>query len=739
MTIGRFLKAVAGGGALAALFVVGLVAATGSVAATSNIVGSLADSSGLVGQWHLDTTFLVSGTHIPATPDSSGNGLDARVASASSVAGRFGNAFELAPGATSGAFVLNPGSVLEPATVTVLAWVKRSGSPGNYKYIVAKGARACNAASYALETGPSGGLVFYVDDGGQARVSADAGQAAWDGKWHLIAGTYDGSGVRLYLDGSQVGSATSAGAIPYALATASSNLAIGDYPSSACGTAFQFAGDVDEVRVYSRALTASELAYLASATGQTPPELPAPVTTTTTTTTARTTTTTTAGTTTTTATSTGGATTTASSKVANTTAPQIVGKVQAGATVSCDPGVWTGSPALTYSWYWQQATRTPPFRVVAGGRSFGATKGSYFARTRTQVLVEAGTVGTTRTIVLHDLPAAGATLVCSATAKGSGGAVSALSKPLAFQTEPPALVRTGTSFQFVRPSITPTVGGGGTNTCRPGIWSHYPTFDYAWYQVLPKARNAVASSTRLLSKGQRYTLTPRDETTTVECVVTARNTAGSAEASSNAYVVPAGAPHSTQPPFVDVHSQGPKSDPGLVGPEGGTAVAEQIQLGCDDGRWDRGDLTYVTQWFALDANGDLGQQLGFGSTYSLDMRPGKLQSSGTVECVVTATTSHHVSGTARSGPIAVWNGCREWFETSGTTVNLGAVALEGAAIATGGAVALFGVAFGGAGFSPLASWNLEPGSSTVYTQGPNCLDYQRYYEGQGYTVKQVDG
>ena len=51
-------------------------------------------------------------------------------------------------------------------SVTVSAWIERTGSPGAYKYVVAKGGHGCIAASYGLCSGPNGGLQFYVSRGG---------------------------------------------------------------------------------------------------------------------------------------------------------------------------------------------------------------------------------------------------------------------------------------------------------------------------------------------------------------------------------------------------------------------------------------------------------------------------------------------------------------------------------------------------------------------------------------------
>jgi Concanavalin A-like lectin/glucanases superfamily len=148
---------------------------------------------------------------------------------------------------------------LEPAAVSVSAWVKSSASPGIYRYVVAKGANGCSAASYGLYTGSGGGLEFYAstNDGLSWTVSPDAGQGVWNGQWHDVVGTYDGSTLRLYVDGQQVGAGTPDTApIAYGLPT-SNNVAIGDYPW--CPES-AFSGGVDEVKIFNRALDPREIA-----------------------------------------------------------------------------------------------------------------------------------------------------------------------------------------------------------------------------------------------------------------------------------------------------------------------------------------------------------------------------------------------------------------------------------------------------------------------------------------------
>lgn len=149
-------------------------------------------------------------------------------------------------------------SALDPAQVTVSAWVKSATAPGNFKYVVAKGASGCIAAAYGLYTGANGGLEFYVSNNGGLTyaISPDAGTGIWDGNWHSVVGTFNGSEVDLYVDGKEVGAGTP-DTTPIAYGLPSSNdLMIGNY--SGC-SGLGFSGKIDEVHIFNRALGAAEI------------------------------------------------------------------------------------------------------------------------------------------------------------------------------------------------------------------------------------------------------------------------------------------------------------------------------------------------------------------------------------------------------------------------------------------------------------------------------------------------
>jgi hypothetical protein len=79
-----------------------------------------------------------------------------------------------------------------------------------------------------------------------------------DGKWHHIAGVYDGTRSILYIDGKVDASVETSGSIK----TSDARVFIGH---NAQRSGRRFAGIVDDVRVYSRALSAEEIRDLAGA------------------------------------------------------------------------------------------------------------------------------------------------------------------------------------------------------------------------------------------------------------------------------------------------------------------------------------------------------------------------------------------------------------------------------------------------------------------------------------------
>ncbi len=152
---------------------------------------------------------------------------------------------------------------LQPAQITVSAWVRGTASSG-YRYVVGKGANGCSSGSYAIYQDYWGDLRFYITDAnGTTRLSGGAAPAGiWNGKWHHVAGTYDGTTAKLFVDGKLVpvsatdpASPTAPSAIDYTTST-TGDLGVGDY----LGTCDLFyTGDVDDVAVLGQALAVDKI------------------------------------------------------------------------------------------------------------------------------------------------------------------------------------------------------------------------------------------------------------------------------------------------------------------------------------------------------------------------------------------------------------------------------------------------------------------------------------------------
>jgi hypothetical protein len=247
------------------------VALLASLAALCAAAGTArADNSTVVGQWRFDegagqTVF-----------DDGPFGLDGRLGLTDNAdAGDPTRVPGLAGGALhfdGKSFVRLPDAPeLEPPTLTVEAVVRAATSPGQYRYIVSRGAQGCEAASYGLYTAQAGGIAFYVYNGETYRVSATAAPAdIWNGAWHHVAGVFDGTSVRLYVDGHPVGTPQPAPAnIAYALT--SPDTYFGTYQGSC---ALPLDGDVDLVRIWRGPLAPDFVGGLADAALSPPPVAP---------------------------------------------------------------------------------------------------------------------------------------------------------------------------------------------------------------------------------------------------------------------------------------------------------------------------------------------------------------------------------------------------------------------------------------------------------------------------------
>jgi hypothetical protein len=234
----------------------------------------------LVGQWPLDASVTSGGSDL--TEDVSGNSLTlssaANTMKFGTALGKFGG--YLSNANTTTLQVNSP--LLAQQQVTLLAWIKQNGNPGTLRYIAGRGndGPTCSGSSYALYTGypAKPGLRFYVRQPGPEAASvlseAPPDASVFDNNWHLVAGTFDGANMHLFVDGNQVGPAEPASGISYTAPITDPSFYVDGYPPQAgCIGIADFPGQIDEVRVYDRALSAAELGRLAAAPGPVPPAL----------------------------------------------------------------------------------------------------------------------------------------------------------------------------------------------------------------------------------------------------------------------------------------------------------------------------------------------------------------------------------------------------------------------------------------------------------------------------------
>jgi len=148
---------------------------------------------------------------------------------------------------------------LKPASqVTIVAWIKPAECSDAWREIYRKDD---GDARHLLAIGETGGLWglwcglgidgTYVERGAGLKKDDLA-----DGRWHLVAATFDGESIALFADGRQIGTAAASGKLD----TGGSSPA---FIGSSSGSSEFFPGGIDDLRIYSHALTPEQIRVLA--------------------------------------------------------------------------------------------------------------------------------------------------------------------------------------------------------------------------------------------------------------------------------------------------------------------------------------------------------------------------------------------------------------------------------------------------------------------------------------------
>jgi glucose/arabinose dehydrogenase len=224
----------------------GTVTVNGGAAGTRTVAVTLsvtAPATGLVGAWGFDET---SGT---TTSDASGRGNTGTISGATrTTTGRFGGALTF-DGVNDWVTVADNASLRLTTGMTIEGWM-RPAANGSARWRTIAIKESGSGLAYALYGFGDGGL-----PSGHAFTSierwARAASAPALNAWTHVAVTYDATTIRLYVGGTQVATQAQTGS----LLAATGPLRFG-------GNAIWpewFQGQLDELRVYSRALTAAEI------------------------------------------------------------------------------------------------------------------------------------------------------------------------------------------------------------------------------------------------------------------------------------------------------------------------------------------------------------------------------------------------------------------------------------------------------------------------------------------------
>lgn len=159
--------------------------------------------------------------HLPdgstlAANDSTGNAENGTIhGSVTAVAGRLGPGAAAFPGSATN-YISVPSAT--PTHVTISAWVKSvTGADSSEEYIVNKNYDgssvpfSLNLGDASGVSGVSAGFSFFDGAWHQSGIVTDIHA---DNIWHLIVGTYDGTTLRYFIDGSQDASSGYVGSLP---------------------------------------------------------------------------------------------------------------------------------------------------------------------------------------------------------------------------------------------------------------------------------------------------------------------------------------------------------------------------------------------------------------------------------------------------------------------------------------------------------------------------------------------
>ena len=209
---------------------------------------------GLVGYWNFG-----AGSTTTLTPDRTPNNNDGNVTGAtiSGITDRKGQSDKAYTfNGTSDNISITHNAVFNVSSITVSAWIKPTTLTGS-STIIGKKYSGGGARTWELMYDLNGKLYWFISTDSQTILldeAASATQAIVTGNWYYVVGTYSGGVSFLYINGVQVGTDTGGGTLDTNTLDIliAKNYSTPDYSD----------GVIDDVRIYNRALSATEVLAL---------------------------------------------------------------------------------------------------------------------------------------------------------------------------------------------------------------------------------------------------------------------------------------------------------------------------------------------------------------------------------------------------------------------------------------------------------------------------------------------
>jgi len=146
----------------------------------------------------------------------------------------------------------------ETEQLSLALWIRWAGGGGTYQGLVGKRNDWPATTMFQFQVRPENGGTFRLETGTYQVVSPNGTLTPFVQTWAHVATTFDGTTCRLYLNGEEIAS----GDFAFTTAGEASNMGIGCVTGGGAGHSGNgevFLGDIDEVRIYNRALSEAEI------------------------------------------------------------------------------------------------------------------------------------------------------------------------------------------------------------------------------------------------------------------------------------------------------------------------------------------------------------------------------------------------------------------------------------------------------------------------------------------------